>query len=367
MSTKRHILVAGGGPAAIETILALQDLSDSFDIELLTPGDELVLPPYEVLAPFRDLQERRYPLAEIADDLGVSLRRGSLAGVYPDWRKARTLAGVELRYDSLVIATGARRVASVPGAQTFRGAPDAGLVRAFLTDSKRGIHRRVAFIVPGGITWPLPLYELAFHTAEWLNDRNITSAALTVVSAESAPLAVFGPETAADVAALLAEHRIEFVHDYAIRHHDGALQMMHGTLEANLAVALPRMHGPLIAGLPHDDDAFLPVDRHGRVRGVGDVFAAGDVTTHAIKQGGLATQQADAIAQQIAADAGVEIEPRPYEPDLSAVLFAGRHRRRIGNVDVPGEHKLTGRYLSPYLERLDQAGSAPSPAPAVVW
>ncbi len=355
MTTTRHILVAGGGPAAIETILALKDLSDSFEIELLAPGEELTLPPYEVLSPFRDLQERRYSLAAIADDLGVNLRRGSLATVHPDWHRIKTLSGVEVAYNSLVIATGARRARSVPGAKTFRGAADAGLLREFLSDSGRGVHRRVAFVVPGGVTWPLPVYELALHTAEWLADRRITSIPLTVVSAEPGPLAVFGPDASAEVAGLLADNRIEFVRDYAIRYRGGTLETMAGTLDVDLAIALPRLHGPLIAGLPHDDDAFLPVDEHGRVRGVGDVFAAGDVTTHPIKQGGLATQQADAIAQQIAAESGIAIEPQPYEPDLHALLLAGRRQHALGAGAILGDHKLRGRYLTPYLEQLDRA------------
>ena len=49
---------------------------------------------------------------------------------------------------------------------------------------------------------------------------------------------------------------------------------------------------------------ILPVDEHARVRGVGGVYAAGDATTFALKQGGLATQQADAAAETIAADLG---------------------------------------------------------------
>src|ERR1700758_1105767 len=207
MPTSRHIVIAGGGPAAIETVLALQALSNTFEIELLTPGDELVLPPYEVLAPFHDWQEKRYPLASIAADLGIGLRSGALATVYPDRHRVRTLSGIELAYDSLVIAVGARRTPSIPGAQTFRGAADAGSLQELLLDSGRGIHRSVAFIVPGGITWPLPLYELAFHTAEWLAARHIPSVPLTLVSAEPRPLGVFGPETSDEVETLLQEHK----------------------------------------------------------------------------------------------------------------------------------------------------------------
>jgi sulfide:quinone oxidoreductase len=43
-------------------------------------------------------------------------------------------------------------------------------------------------------------------------------------------------------------------------------------------VALPRVEGLRISGLPHDRDGFLPVDEHASVIGVDDVFAAGDGT-----------------------------------------------------------------------------------------
>ena len=49
---------------------------------------------------------------------------------------------------------------------------------------------------------------------------------------------------------------------------------------------------------------FLPVDAHGRVVGAPGVYAAGDATDFAIKQGGIACQQADAAAEAIAAEAG---------------------------------------------------------------
>jgi hypothetical protein len=38
MPDSRHILVAGGGPAAVETLLALRALSDAFELELLAPA-----------------------------------------------------------------------------------------------------------------------------------------------------------------------------------------------------------------------------------------------------------------------------------------------------------------------------------------
>ena len=55
-------------------------------------------------------------------------------------------------------------------------------------------------------------------------------------------------------------------------------------------------------------------DVHGRVIGAPDVYAAGDVTAFAVKQGGIACQQADAAAEHIAARAGADVEPAALHP-----------------------------------------------------
>jgi hypothetical protein len=108
------------------------------------------------------------------------------------------------------------------------------------------------------------------------------------------------------------------------------------------------------------------------VMGADAVLAAGDATTFPVKQGGLATQQADAAAATIAHALGAAVEPRPFRPVLRGLLLTGgaplylraeldsqgapgraRHRRLAGEVSSralwwpPG--KVAGRYLAPYL------------------
>ena len=83
-------------------------------------------------------------------------------------------------------------------------------------------------------------------------------------------------------------------------------------------VALPRLGGPWIGGLPHDPDGFIPADEHGAVPGAPAVWAAGDGTAFPIKQGGLAAQQADAAAAAIAAHLGAPLEPAPFRPESCA-------------------------------------------------
>jgi len=129
-------------------------------------------------------------------------------------------------------------------------------------------------------------------------------------------------------------------------------------------VALPRIAGFAVDGLPHDDGGFLPIDEHARVRGVEGVYAAGDGTDFPVKQGGLACQQADAAAHMIAADAGAEVEREPFRPVLRGQLLTGgapqfmHHSLEGGHgedSEASGEalwwppSKISGRYLAPFL------------------
>jgi sulfide:quinone oxidoreductase len=149
---------------------------------------------------------------------------------------------------------------------------------------------------------------------------------------------------------------------------------------ADRVITLPVLEGPRLAGLPHDQDGFIPVDKFGRVSGVEHVFAAGDVTAFPLKQGGLAAQQADAAAEAIAALAGAATVPMPFRPVLRGLLLTGGaplylraepqrlEREATVAIEAPAVHrpsrdasaaagqalwwppaKIAGRYLAPYL------------------
>ena len=91
------------------------------------------------------------------------------------------------------------------------------------------------------------------------------------------------------------------------------------------------------------------------------VYAAGDMTSRPLKQGGLASQQADVIAQAIASAEGAGPPPAPYRPVLRGLLLTGRTPLYLrndgerGSEAVAGEpqwwpaHKIASRRLGPYL------------------
>jgi sulfide:quinone oxidoreductase len=223
----------------------------------------------------------------------------------------------------------------------------------------------------------LPLYELAMLTAEHA-DRHGLELMLTIVTPESGPLAIFGREASEQVDRALAEHGIVVRTDCQVRGvEDGTVLAAPGGVEvrADRVVALPRLHGPALEGLPADPNGFVPVDETGAVSGRAGVFAAGDGTTMPIKQGGVAAQQADVAARSIAVRAGADVAPRPFRPKLRSQLLAGAQSVYLRQAVAGGageqasqaaDHalwwppsKVAAPYLASYLERLDAGDADP--------
>lgn len=367
------VVVAGAGVAALEAALALRDLAeDRVEIELLAPDRQFVYRPLAVAEPFHERSLLRFDLAGLTEAAGVRHRFGGLAAVYPDKRRARTSRGDLLAYDALVLAVGARAQNSVPGALTFSGQDSVPAMKELIEDLITDAAANLVFAVPSSSGWQLPLYELALMTASYLMERG-RSANLTIVTPEPAPLAMFGDAASEVVARLLSEREIAFRAETYPREFDGSvLHIVPGAaIQAERVVAIPRLVGPEIPGIPHDDNGFIPVDVHGRVQGLNGVYAAGDATTFPIKQGGLATQQAASVAEQIAADVGAPVDPKPFDPVLRGLLLTGatpeflraeisRSVRRTSTAATdplwwpPG--KIAGRYLGPFLaERAELA------------
>jgi sulfide:quinone oxidoreductase len=277
-------------------------------------------------------------------------------------------------YDYLIVASGTRLIAGVSGAVTFWGVPDDPRVQDVIRDLREARVHRLAFTMPGGGTWALPLYELALLADSELSKREVKGGSLVIVTPEDSPLEIFGRAASERVGELLAERDVEVVTEaMPIQFHDGQLAVSpHGTVDADAVISLPRMEGRRIAGVPHDGAGFIPVDEYGRVHGMEHAYAAGDVTTFPVKQGGVATQQADVAAEAIAARLGCEIVAKPLDPILRGVLWTGAEPLYLsgylagghGETSYAGEvapweggeqDKLVARYLTPFLAGLRAA------------
>lgn len=366
-----RVLIAGGGVAALETLLALRDrAAERLELVLLAPAPDFVYRPLAVLEPFRTGPEPvvpTLPLGEVAAEHGATLLTGALAAVDAEAGMAVTAAGERIFYADLVVAVGARARAAVEGALTFGLPRDAAAIAEVVRGVRAGGVRRVALAVPGGIAWTLPAYELALRLAAE-HDPQGRPPELLLVTPEHAPLDAFGPEVVAAVREVLEQHGVQLRTASAVEaFEDGLLWIeLEGAAEVDAAIALPQLRGPAIPGLPADADGFVPVDGFGRVVGEEDVHAAGDATTTALKQGGLAAQLADVVAADIAHRLLGGPRPAPFDPMLRALLLTGGAPRFLrahvarGGAERDGEEvaetplwwppaKLVAHHLAPYL------------------
>ncbi len=372
----RRVLIAGAGVAGLESMLALTELAgERVELSLLAPGDRFVYRPLLVTEPFGGGSAATLEIATIVDLCGARRIRGSLASVDAAAKLVTTASGERLEYDSLLVALGARPVTGVPGALTFAGRAERRAFAALLSRLGRRGTKRLAFVVPRASTWSLAAYELALLTAGERSARRLAGVELALITHEQAPLQVFGEATSALVASRLAEGGIELhASARATRFADHRVELEDGSaIEADAAVALPRLVGPAIVGLPQTADGFLPTDVQMHVHGLEDVLAAGDSSSFPIKQGGLAAQQAETAARAIAARAGVRIPYEPFEPVLRAALITGgavqylrrpMHERGRGDAaegtplwSPPA--KVAGQRLAAFLTDPADAGDRP--------
>jgi sulfide:quinone oxidoreductase len=368
-----RVVVLGGGVAAVETCLALAHLAgDRVKTTIVAPNDRLELRAPSVGEAFGAAAVPRVKLAAIAADARANLLPGTAESIDTDRRRVHLEGGTAIAYQALVVACGATPYDAIRGAVTFAGPRDVHRVRAVMEDAVQGDIHRIAFAVPANVGWTLPLYELCLLASRHLRRWARQPMELSIVTPEAAPLEAFGATASIEVARILGEAGIGFI---GMRTPVDALAgrlrtAPPGALAIDRVIALPKLRGVFVAGVPADRDGLLRTDPHGRVGDFADIYAAGDITGFPVKQGGIAAEQADAVAQSIAADAGVPLRPEPFRPVLRGLLITGSGDRYL-QADLAGGGgetsmfeseppwwppvKTAGRYLAPYLADLARA------------
>ena len=365
---RKRVLIAGGGVAGLEAMLALSKLAPGLaDVQLLSSGHEFVYRPLLVAEPFGVTEQLRLDLGQAAEDAGARHALGTLAAVRPDEKLVETAEGETLSYELLLIAIGGKPVEAIPGGLTF-GTEDEreGFQDVLAAFGRRG-HERIAFVVPPGVNWSIAAYELALLTAAERDARRLQGTEILLVTHETAPLEVFGTAASGLVGERLSEAGISLRAGVrADRAVNGRLRLESGEeLEQAAVIALPQLRVPPIAGLPQRDGGFVQTDVTMRVAGLEHVWAAGDATWFPVKQGGLAAQQADVAARAIAAVCGAHVPMEPFQPVLRAALITGGAPEFLraylpsrGETDASSGRslwwppvKVAGTYLGPYLAR----------------
>jgi sulfide:quinone oxidoreductase len=368
---KLRVLIAGGGVAALEAALALAEIApDRTSTTVLAPNEEFVYRPMTVREPFAYPEASRYPLARIVHDAGAELVSDELAWVDPASHTVHTIGEQALEYDALVIALGGRPCRRYTHALTIDDRHLDEAMHGLIQDIEGGYVESVAFVAPGRMAWQLPLYELALMTAGRAYDMGV-ELETTIISPEDSPLAIFGSAASSALADLLAKANIKTINSaYAEIPRSGEIVINPGDrhLHVDRVIALPELYGPSVRGIPLSERGFIRTDRFGRVAGVKDVYAAGDAIDFPIKHGGLGSQQADVVAQSIAALAGAEVTPQPFKPVLHGMLLTGDKPLYLTAKITGGQgftsdvtdtptwsppSKIAARYLAPYLDRLD--------------
>jgi sulfide:quinone oxidoreductase len=371
-----RVVIVGGGVAAVETMLALHELApQQTDVRVIAPNEELVYRPMTVREPFAYGPASHYPLAQIVHDAGAQLLSDSLAWVDPAGQIVHTEAGEEISYDALVLALGAKAIPLYRHAITIDDRRLDETLHGLIQDIEGGYIHSIAFVSPARMPWQLPLYELALMTAGRAYDMSL-DLAVTIVTPEDSPLAIFGAGASGAVGKLLERAGIEAINSgYVEVPRPGEVVINPGDrhLHVDRVIALPELYGPSIRGIPLGEYGFVHVNPYGHVPDVGPIYAAGDATNFAIKHGGLGSQQADAAAQSIAALAGAPVTPAPFHPVIRGMLLtddkpiyltahiAGGHGFSSEITDTPTwspPMKIAAKYLAPYLDGLDRASTA---------
>ena len=369
-----RVVIAGGGVAGVEALLALSRLAPGLvAVELLSPSERLVNRAMFVAEPFGAKAAPGLDVGRVIREAGATQLHDSLASVDPAAHTVATEGGETLAYDALLVAVGARPVDAIPGALTFGPKDERRRFGRLLASFGHAGTRRLAFVVPPGVTWSIAAYELALLTAMERDERRLSETEVVLVTHERSPLGLFGPEASELVARRLDDARIEVQTACAAERFDrGELTLRGGErVPADAAVALPSLAVPSLPGLPQTERGFVRTDVAMSVAGLSDVWAAGDVTLFPVKQGGLAAQQADVAARTIAIRAGADVPWEPFRPVLRAALITGGVpeflRKPIGGSDEPTAaaegralwwppEKIAGRYLARYPSSTVEAG-----------
>jgi sulfide:quinone oxidoreductase len=360
--------------SGLETLVALRGLvGHGVALTLVAPQDDFSVRALEVFEPFRLGHAQRYPLAELAADLDASFVRDAVARVDRDDRVAHLQSGDELLYDVLVLAVGAFPYPAYEHGISFAPGRGADAFAEVVSQLRAGAAERIAIVVPPGCAWTLPAYELALMVAAEANPRQVT-----LVTPEHEPLSAFGAPAAELARAELKAAGVElFAGVHATVPHATTVQLAPGVqLACDRVVHLPLLAGPNCPGVPCDENGFILVDGAFGVGDTDDLFAVGDATAGAHKQGGLAAQQADVVAEQIALRSGAEHAPRPYRPVLRGLLPTAGGPRYL-RAEPPGgaisaevsdqclwwpASKVAARWLTPWLAARD-VQDRPTPQP----
>ncbi|WP_251328832.1 NAD(P)/FAD-dependent oxidoreductase [Haloplanus pelagicus] len=277
--------------------------------------------PSEGLRPLDDLLDRR-----------VRLRTSRVTDVDTAGKRLTLGDGETLKYDHLVLATGARLVPDrVPGlaegAHDFYSADGAERLRDALADFSGG--RLVLSVAGMPHMCPAAPVEFTLMVEDWLRDRGLREASEVVYTAPTERSHKLPP--VADWTDERFDARgVEAHTDFAVERVDPDERTLHAAdgraLDYNLLVTIPPHAGvDLVADAGLGDDGWVETDpRTLEAVNAEDVYAIGDTTDiERPMAGSVAHYQAGTVAERIAAGVRGHTPTATYDGKVLCFLEAG--------------------------------------------
>ena len=364
--TRRQIVILGGGTGGTMTANRLRRRLgvDEADIHVVDLNDRHVYQPGLLFVPFglADVDEIVRPRRrQLHRD--VAFHEAAVDFVAVDDNLVRLSNDTVLRYDVLVVATGARlQPEETPGLSgpgwnervfTFYEPEGAANLRTALDGFTGG--RLVVNLVDMPIKCPVAPLEFVFLVDWQLRERGLR-AKTDLVFATPLDAAFTKPVAAERLAGLLAEKEVELVTEFNAGEVDGVggvLSSFDGrTLDFDLLVTVP-LHGgaACIERSPGLGDAlgFVPTDKATlRSSVLPNVFALGDATDLPTSKAGSVTHfESEVLVENVSRYLAGEEPDASYDGHANCFIETGFHKALLIDFNYDTE-PLPGHFPSAF-------------------
>jgi sulfide:quinone oxidoreductase len=334
-----EIAIVGGGTGG--TVLAnklAEKLGPELDggdvaVTLVSRDADQLYKPKWLYVPFGEAtpEEARRPVRDLVDDR-IDVRIEEVASIDTDAHELALAGGDRLRYDEVVVATGAELVPErVPGlkegAHHFYGEAGAVRLRDALAEFDGG--RLVLSVVGMPHMCPAAPYEFSLIVDDWLRKRGLREETGLVYTYPIEAMHA-KPELAEWGEPVFADRDITVETEFVVTEVDPDAQVIHtedGREEAyDLLVAIPPHTGSsLVRDSGLGEEGWIPVDQHTlEAETAEDVYAVGDAAdVPTSKAGSVAHYEAGVVADRLAAAARGQTPTARYDGKTICFLEAG--------------------------------------------
>lgn len=349
---KKEIVVVGFGFGALELIFMLANALFMMErLTIVAPKMRFVFIPNSIFVPFGlKWKSITVDLCPVMWFLGIRTIKEKVTYVRDHYVMTET--GRTLRYDKVVVATGARVAPElIPGLKEHGciiGTENGSIkmyarLRALAGASKGtdGEGRNIILLNPGGNGCSGPIYEMAFMIRHWCNKHGLYKAKVKIVTSEHALIQTFGSDVHYYCDKMLKDRNIEYRLDVEVGEvNDHCVYVLNSCrFEYDVLVSLAPQRGHNL-GLPVDANGFIQVDPNTLgIVGMPNAYAVGDCNNIPLNQGYMAMLQADVVAENIISILRGKAPKKNFGDTMEAmcimymghIAFAGRIPLRLND------------------------------------